>query len=404
MRICHAFLLATLAVVAWGAPLQDKSGGAEAQERPPIKVDDPKHQEDINLDVSRGEDYSKRIAKQVEFSENEEYIERVETIGNALADIANTHKVDVSWGDERLSPFNYQFHVLKGEDVNAFSIPGGYIYIYEGLIEFAETDDELAGVIAHEIAHASFRHIAKMMDEQSKLNVVNLGAVLWAIFSKGDAAKILLPTQLFNLALGSGWSIDAEIAADRGCVQYLMLSEYNALGVLTFMERLAYQNRLNPTFDWGIYQTHKPTEERAHDLTIELRANDVPFQRSEVTTTLRAVAKPGDGGIEVWYAGTKIHLFAGDDAQSRSESAIMRLNSFFDAVPAMYELELRGNNTIYGRGRTLFSVEGPDASAQGVTFDGSVRKAYNAMEISVFSLGERMGEARKSFRARATAS
>ena len=404
MRFCCAFLLATAAVVAWAAPVQDQSGGAEAQERQTFKVADPRHQADIDLDVSKGEEYSKLIAKEVEFSENEEYIERVERIGRALADIANTHKVKVSWGDKRLSPFNYEFHVLKGDDVNAFSVPGGYIYIYEGLIEFAETDDELAGVIAHEIAHASFRHIATMMDEQGKLNVFNIAAVLAAIFSRSDAAKILIPTQLVNQALGSGWSINAEIAADRGCVQYLMLSEYNPLGALTFMERLAHQNRLKPRFDWGIYETHKPTEERARDLIVELEAYDVPFRRSEVTTSLRAIAKPGDGGIEVWFAGTKIHLFAGDDAQSRSEYAVIRLNSFFDSVPALFELELRGDHAIYGRGRTLFSVEGPDASAQGVTFDDSVKKAHNTMRKAVFDLAYRMWPARRFFRARATAS
>ncbi|MCH8978523.1 MAG: M48 family metallopeptidase, partial [Armatimonadetes bacterium] len=386
------------------APLQDQSGQAEVQKRPPIKVSDPEHQKAIDNDVKLGANYSKQIAEELEFSENEEYVERVSRIGNTLAEIANNNKVKVSWGDSRLSPFNYEFYVLKGDDVNAFSVPGGYIYIYEGLIEFAETDDELAGVIAHEIAHASFRHIATMMGEQGKLTVFNIAAVLAAIFSTRDAAKILIPTSLVNQALGSGWSISAEIAADRGCVQYLMLSEYNALGALTFMERLAHQNRLSPKIDWGIYTTHKPTEERAADLIVDLRRNDVPLRRSEVTTTLRAVAKPGDGGIEVWFAGTKIHIFAGDNAQRRSESAVARLNSFFDSVPALFELELRAHDAIYGRGLRLFAVEPLDASAQGVTFEESVKMAHGTMRKSVFDLAYRIWPARRFLRARATAS
>ncbi len=404
MRFWCSLLLATASVVAWAAPPQDQSGGAEAQKRPPIKVSDPDHQDAIDLDIEKGAKYSKQIAKELEFSDNEEYLERVERIGGALAEIANNNQVEVSWGDPRLSPFNYEFFVLKGEDVNAFSVPGGYIYIYEGLIEFAETDDELAGVIAHEIAHASFRHIATMLGEQSKLNTLNIAAVLAAIFSRRDAMKILLPTALINQALGSGWSINAEIAADHGAVQYLMLSEYNALGALTFMERLSYENRLQPKIDWGIYTTHKPTEERAADLIVELEAYDVPLRRSEVTTTLRAVAKPGDGGIEVWFAGKKIHLFAGADAQLRSERAVVRLNSFFDSVPAVWELEVRGANAIYGQGRKLFSIEAQDASAQGVAIGESVSKAHGRMQTSVFNLADRWSRALSLASALATAS
>ena len=216
--------------------------------------------------------------------------------------------------------------------------------------------------------------------------------------------NILLPAQLANLALGSGWSINAEIAADKGAVQYLMLSDYNALGALTFMERLSFQNRLQPKIDWGIYTTHKPTDERADDLIVELEAFDVPLRRSEVTTTLRAVAKPGDGGIEVWFAGKEIHLFAGDDAQRRSESAVVRLNSFFDSVPAMWELELRDANAIYGQGRRLFSIDAQDASAQGLAIDESVSKAHARMQTSVFNLADRWSRVLSLSSALATAS
>ncbi len=105
-------------------------------------------------------------------------------IGGELAAIANASKVRTTWGDKRLNPFEYTFKVVE-EDVNAFSLPGGYIYIYEGLVKYAESDDELAGVLAHEIAHASMRHVATMQREAGKLSAMQNPLILAAILIGG---------------------------------------------------------------------------------------------------------------------------------------------------------------------------------------------------------------------------
>lgn len=375
-------LIAALCGVGFAAP--------QSQGSPPAQqTANPQQEKNIEADKKLGEEISKEIAKQVEFSENKEYIARVERIGKEIAEIANVTNVDVTWGDDRLSKFDYKFHVVKGDDVNAFSVPGGYIYIYEGLIEFSESDDELAGVIAHEIAHASLRHIAWMQKENSKLDLLQLGAILAAIWSPRDAGKILFPTGLAIRGIQSGWSVKAEESADYAGLQYMVKSNYNVLGALTFMERLAYRDHLKPQIDWGIFQTHPPSEERAKTFVGRLKAINVPFTRSAVTTSLRAVNKIGDNGIELWFGQTKIHVFSGDEAQKRADRASDHLNDFFDQVPALFELTLRDKTAIYGSNRKLFDVIPADAEATGTPLSDSVDQAYQALRKAVFDLAYR---------------
>ncbi len=386
MLLAPALLALALSGAAQGAP-QDQGA-------PVAQVVSPQHEKNIEADKKLGEDVAKEIAKQVEFSEKKEYLERVERIGKEVAEVANKMNVEVTWGDSRLSPFDYKFHVVKGDDVNAFSVPGGYIYIYEGLIEFSETDDELAGVIAHEIAHASLRHIAWMQKENSKLDLLQLGAILAAIWSPRDAGKILFPTGLAIQGIQSGWSVKAEEASDYAGLQYLRKTKYNPLGALTFMERLAYRDRLKPQIDWGIFQTHPPSDERARVFVGRLKAIDIPFNRSAVTTSLRASNKIGDAGIELWFGQTKIHVFAGDEAQKRADRATDHLNAFFDRVPALYDLTVREKTTFYGANRRLFEVTSTDAEATGASLDASVDNARQALRKAVFDLAYRLSATR----------
>ena len=81
------------------------------------------------------------------------------------------------WGSSQLKQFNYTFRVVDDKDVNAYSLPGGFIYVNKGLLDYVHSDDELAGVLAHEITHASHHHMVKLMHEQSKIQNVLLPAL-----------------------------------------------------------------------------------------------------------------------------------------------------------------------------------------------------------------------------------
>src|SRR5687767_12158529 len=330
------------------ALLQEQNTSAppqtEQKETPKQKKDREKHEAELKKDVELGKRVSVDADKEFKLSTNKDYIERVNRVGQEIAAIANSTLVKVSWGDPRLNKFQYTFKVVKTKDdenqVNAFSLPGGFIYVFEGLIKFAETDDELAGVLAHEVAHASFRHIATLEKEASKMQLVQLPALIIALLSGGRAGgDILVLTQLVGIAKNSGWSQQAELSADLGAVQYLQHSKYNPVGMLTFMERLARDQRSREAVDWGIFRTHPPSRDRADAMVSYFKANHVPIHRSIVSTSSRTtvVAKP-DGTFDAVFGKKPIYTFAGKDAAVRAEQAVQKLNVFFDSVPELFEV------------------------------------------------------------------
>ena len=93
-------------------------------------------------------------------------------------------------------PFDYQFFVLNSPDINAFAVPGGKVFVNSGLILTVENEDELAGVIAHEIGHVTARHISKRSEKAAPFSLATLGALLLGIFLGGKAAGALATTTI----------------------------------------------------------------------------------------------------------------------------------------------------------------------------------------------------------------
>lgn len=354
---------------------------------------DKRHQDDLARDTEMGRKYSEEVAKIEKFSENQEFIARVERIGGELSEIARTTPVEVTWGDKRLNPFNYTFKVVQGKDVNAFSLPGGFIFIYEGLIQYTESEHELAGVIAHEIAHAAFRHVATLQREQSRLSSITLPLILIGIMAGASEAGFGA-FQLGNLigqAKGSGWSLQAEDSADYGGFQYMRKSKYNPVGILTFMERLAKDERGRPNVDWGIYQTHPLSRERAANLYSYLVRDEIPVRRSQVTTTFRTEVKPGaeEGKVDLWFAGRRLVTFAGSTALARADEASAELNRFFDETPELFNVTATDDQILYRRNPVLrLTLE--DAEAARTSLPALADQTLRNIKASLFTLGFRI--------------
>jgi beta-barrel assembly-enhancing protease len=358
---------------------------------------DKRHAADLEGDIKTGKKYSEQIEKEKDFklSEKEEHIARVQRIGNELARVANTTPVTVTWGDQRLNPFQYTFKVVQGDDINAFSIPGGFIYVYEGLLNFAETDDELAGVLAHEIAHASFRHIPTLQREHSRLQIVTIPLILAAIFAGGEAGtNVLQGAQLFQMVKQSGWSVQAEQASDYGGFQYMLKSKYNPVAMLTFMERLALKHRFQERIDLGIFQTHPVSRERAEALTNRLREANIPIKRSLASKSFRVELKDKDDTVEAWFGTRKITVFGGPDAGRRAQEAAARLNEFFDSVPDLYDVQTADDGTVLGRRKPLFKVTASDAAAAKVTLAEHTRNSGEGIRRSLYLLAYRVWDSR----------
>lgn len=137
------------------------------------------------------------------------------------------------------SPFDYRFSVINSSAINAFATPGGYVYVNMGLITLVENESELAGVLAHEIAHVSARHIADIAAKSTKINIATLAAILAGAFL-GGSGDMTAAVASFSLAtattLNLKYSRDHEEEADRLGLSYLIKAGYDGNAMLDFLK------------------------------------------------------------------------------------------------------------------------------------------------------------------------
>ncbi|AIE85445.1 M48 family metalloprotease [Fimbriimonas ginsengisoli] len=374
----------------------------EVETQQPIDKQEQKHRDDIKRDREVGAKYVIEVEKDLKVVPDKDLNARIEKIGRELADVANITHADALWGDKRMNTFDYVFKIVEDkehpEEVNAFSLPGGFIYVYRGLIDFAESDDELAGVLSHEIAHAAFRHVATLQSEQAKMQKIEIPLIIAMVLAKGTEALpgVLSGASLLSQAYTSGWSVRAEEAADYGGFQYMLKSKYDPTGILTFMERLAMKEVGDPRYaHLGIFQTHPPGRERAESLLRYMKAANVPIRRSRVASSFRAEAKPADDGtVAVSFGGKPLVSFAGNDALTRADAAVRRLNNFFDSVPEMYEVRSGDDGNILGRRQELLALTQDDAAAAKTSMDELQKATLTRIRGALFKIGYRVWEVR----------
>ncbi|MGH7471068.1 MAG: M48 family metallopeptidase [Longimicrobiales bacterium] len=163
---------------------------------------------------------------------------------------------------------NYTFFVVNARQVNAFAVPGGYVYVNRGLIERTDNFSELAGVLAHEIGHVEERHGVEQME---RMQSANLGLTL-AYVLLGRSPGGLERTAL-NLGGGmylARHSREAEIEADRAAVPLLMAARINPNGLVTMFEQLLSEQRRSPTSVEQWFSTHPTTQDRVSSTRAEI--------------------------------------------------------------------------------------------------------------------------------------
>jgi len=351
----------------------------------------PSQAQQEDEEIRLGREAAAEHDKQVKLITDPALVERVNRIGAEIAKVANEQQVQMLWGRPGLKQLPYTFKVVDDKDINAYSMPGGFIYVNRGLLEFVKSDDELAGVLAHEIVHAAHHHVMKLLHEQEKIQWAALGPALVSILlGKGGTqttSDLLLAGQLYTIAKVNTWSVEAERDADHGAVRYLLRTKYNPVGLLTFIERLARQERLKPEVELGIYRTHPPTVERAQALIRLLAELGVPLNRREVDPSLGArvelVTENEKTYADVTMNGTRIVRLAGDgsgSAEERAKAFAAKVNALFDDNLVAFELQLSPDQTrVLARRRTLIALTDADARASGQTVPQAARAALEAL-------------------------
>lgn len=170
---------------------------------------------------------------------------RLERIGRSLA----------AQCERRNLPF--QFKILNTPEVNALACPGGFIYVFKGLLDYMPDDAELAGVLGHEIGHVAKRHTVKQIEK----NMWTQMASILAGIATGSA-DVMMAGMVVTDALAAGYSRADESAADRCGFEYALKAGYSPYGILITMYKLQQLSEEYGNPGWGLFDSHPEPEER----------------------------------------------------------------------------------------------------------------------------------------------
>ena len=167
---------------------------------------------------------------------------------------------DTIAGRTSRSDLQWHFYIVNSHQVNAFALPGGYIYVNRGLIESADRADELAGVLGHEIGHVILRHSVKQMQQEQKLGVAaTLACTLTNICKSGLGEAAI---NIGGSAMISRYSRKDELEADSEAVENVLRVNFDPEGIPALFEVLMEQRKTEPTIVDGWFSTHPLEESR----------------------------------------------------------------------------------------------------------------------------------------------
>jgi predicted Zn-dependent protease len=198
-------------------------------------------------EIQLGRQLSLEVEQQAKLVDDELVTEYVNRVGQNI----------VLHSDAKV-PFTIK--VIDSDEVNAFALPGGFFFVNRGLILAADNESELAGVMAHEIAHVAARHA---MENQGKAQAMNYGMLAGIIFGGGILSTVLQNGGGILGMLGMmKFTRGAEEEADRLGVQYLYASGYDPTGMATMFEKLAAQNKKKPNTLAKLFSSHPQSLDR----------------------------------------------------------------------------------------------------------------------------------------------
>ncbi|WP_448188274.1 M48 family metallopeptidase [Azospirillum sp. sgz301742] len=168
------------------------------------------------------------------------------------------------------SDYQWEFRVIRDKEINAFCLPGGKVAVHTGLLDFVQSDDELAAVVGHEVAHAIARHGAERMSQNmaAEVGVAVLGAVISAKSSTGGAVAAGLLGAGATYGVLMPFSRLHESEADHMGLIYMAAAGYDPNAAVTLWSRMAEKNKGKKLPEF--FSTHPSDETRVKEIQAEI--------------------------------------------------------------------------------------------------------------------------------------
>lgn len=244
-----------------------------------------------NAERDLGRRFLLEARSQLPLAEDPALTEYVESVGRKLVDALGPQE------------FDYRFFAVESPILNAFAVPGGYVFLFTGLIARANTEDEIAGVLGHEIGHVHAHHIVRLQQAGTLWTAASLLGMLLAVINPVLAAGALAAAQTAQLK----YSRDFEQEADYLGLRTATDAGYDPQALTGFFKELLIEQRVNPAGVPAYMLSHPITEDRVAnaDSVIRSRGLKTPPGRPKATPGFleaKAVAAAVDGPPDVVIA------------------------------------------------------------------------------------------------------
>ena len=224
----------------------------------------------IEHDIALGKQLSQEVEKSAKFIDDPVITEYVNRVGQNL----------VRNSDAKV-PFTIK--VIDSDVVNAFALPGGFFYVNSGLILHADEESELAGVMAHEIAHVCARHGTRQETKSTIVQLASIPAMIfipysWAGYAIYQGMNFAIPLTFLKFSRGD------EAEADYLGLQYMYKAGYDPNSFVSFFEKVQADEKKQPGTIPKVFSTHPPTPDRIENIQKEI-ATILPARDQYIVTT-----------------------------------------------------------------------------------------------------------------------
>lgn len=267
--------------------------------------------------------------------------------------------------DELWERFAWETFIIRERSVNAFALPGGYVGVYLGLLAITQQRDELASVLAHEMAHVSQRHIARRIVGDSQSTALTIVGTLLGILAASRAGSIdlaqaaILGGQAAGIQAQLNFSRDMEREADRVGFGVMTSAGYRPLGMARMFERMEQAMHLTDSGNYPYLRSHPLTVERIGEARqrASLLEDIAPTPNAKLEHGLMAAR----GRVLMDERVDALQVLVGLDQGVRDGSDLDQLSSRYSAALAAYKLRQRDRgDAAVAAARRWWPAEGVD--------------------------------------------